>query len=132
MPKKVTLNLLFLIGTRKPLKRKTSGNPRVPFSTSQIITLENKYMEGRYLSGPAVLELSNSLNLSEHRVKIWFQNRRAREKKTQVKKDQTSSQNEVVPSDKEAATPQHIGQKLPKTFLASGLKSYRWNPCYVF
>ncbi|EDO49539.1 predicted protein, partial [Nematostella vectensis] len=66
---------------RKSRKRRSSGNPRVPFSTSQLMELEHKYVETRYLSGPEVAELANGLRLSEHRVKIWFQNRRAREKK---------------------------------------------------
>ncbi|XP_031549233.1 homeobox protein MSX-1-like [Actinia tenebrosa] len=67
---------------RKSIKRKSSGNPRVPFSTSQLMTLEHKYLEARYLSGSEVTDLSTALSLSEHRVKIWFQNRRAREKKS--------------------------------------------------
>ena len=48
------------------------------------MTLEHRYLETRYLSGPEVSELSATLSLSEHRVKIWFQNRRAREKKSQI------------------------------------------------
>jgi hypothetical protein len=77
---------IFIAGAkrRKCSKRKSSGNPRVPFSTSQLMTLENKYLETRYLSGSDVTDLSATLALSEHRVKIWFQNRRAREKKSHI------------------------------------------------
>ncbi|PFX20706.1 homeobox protein MSH-D-like [Stylophora pistillata] len=64
-------------------KRRSSGCPRVPFSTSQLMTLEQKYTENHYLSGKQVTELARSLDLPQHRIKIWFQNRRAREKRNQ-------------------------------------------------
>ena len=73
-------------GSRRKLKnfkRRSSGSPRVPFSTSQLMTLEQKYTENHYLSGSQVSELASSLNLPHHRIKIWFQNRRAREKRSQ-------------------------------------------------
>jgi len=67
----------------KNCKRRSSGSPRVPFSTSQLVTLEQKYTENHYLSGSQVTELASSLNLPHQRIKIWFQNRRAREKRSQ-------------------------------------------------
>ena len=115
------------------MKRKTSGNPRVPFSTSQLMTLETKYMEARYLSGPEVSDLSSSLNLSEHRVKIWFQNRRAREKKTQHKKGQPSL--EIESGSSKGQTPEVqsdcvylMGQNFTHAFFAFGLGKYRLSP----
>lgn len=73
-------------GSRRRLnnsKRRSSGCPRVPFSTSQLMTLEQKYTENHYLSGSQVTDLAHSLDLPQHRIKIWFQNRRAREKRNQ-------------------------------------------------
>ena len=54
----------------------------MPFSTSQLMSLEQKYTENHYLTGAQVAELARSLNLPQHRIKIWFQNRRAREKRS--------------------------------------------------
>ncbi|XP_072023804.1 uncharacterized protein [Amphiura filiformis] len=62
-------------------KRKLGRNPRVPFSPAQVATLEQKFRCTHYLSSIDVAELSQALNLSENRVKIWFQNRRARERR---------------------------------------------------
>ena len=79
-------NILNYLGSKrkaKNCKRRSSGSPRVPFSSAQLITLEQTYTENRYLSGPQVAELGASLNLPHHRIKIWFQNRRAREKRNQ-------------------------------------------------
>ena len=76
----------YWLGSRRKLrncKRRSSGSPRVPFSSSQLMTLEQTYTENRYLSGPQVAELATSLSLPHHRIKIWFQNRRAREKRSQ-------------------------------------------------
>lgn len=58
-----------------------SGSPRVPFSTEQLTRLEKSYDESHYVSATQVSQLSTMLKLPENRIKIWFQNRRAREKK---------------------------------------------------
>ena len=83
---KTTTSSFCCLGSRRKLKnckRRSSGSPRVPFSTSQLMTLEQKYTENHYLSGSQVTELASSLNLPHQRIKIWFQNRRAREKRSQ-------------------------------------------------
>lgn len=43
--------------------------------------LENAYEKSHYVSAAQVSQLSTTLKLPESRIKIWFQNRRAREKK---------------------------------------------------
>ncbi|KAL9957861.1 hypothetical protein ACROYT_G034811 [Oculina patagonica] len=65
-------------------RHKLDRNPRIPFSTSQLAALEAKFLQTQYLSGSEVRDLSSTLRVTEHRVKIWFQNRRAREKKTRA------------------------------------------------
>ncbi|XP_037795079.1 homeobox protein Nkx-2.5-like [Penaeus monodon] len=62
-------------------KRKLGRNPRVPFSSTQLAALEARFRQSQYLSSCDVAELSSLLNLTETRVKIWFQNRRARERR---------------------------------------------------
>ncbi|KAI8484331.1 PREDICTED: homeobox protein vab-15-like [Branchiostoma belcheri] len=69
-------------------KRKLGRNPRVPFSAHQVATLESKFRRTHYLSSVDVSELSVALNLSENRVKIWFQNRRARERRERENREQ--------------------------------------------
>nr|XP_054759075.1 homeobox protein MSX-1-like [Lytechinus pictus] len=81
-------------------KRKLGRNPRVPFSPTQVATLEQKFRCTHYLSSIDVAELSAALNLSENRVKIWFQNRRARERRDKEGIDQklpSSSTSNLLP-----------------------------------
>ncbi|CAH8446461.1 unnamed protein product, partial [Schistosoma turkestanicum] len=45
-----------------------SRSPRIPFSRDQIIGLEQKFQNSKYLSGWEVKQLAKSLNLTETRV----------------------------------------------------------------
>ncbi|XP_028852742.1 NK2 transcription factor related 7 [Denticeps clupeoides] len=60
-------------GGRKPrLRRK----PRVLFSQTQVLELERRFKQQRYLSAPERHHLAAALKLTPTQVKIWFQNRR--------------------------------------------------------
>uniref|UniRef100_A0A672J010 Caudal type homeobox 1a n=1 Tax=Salarias fasciatus TaxID=181472 RepID=A0A672J010_SALFA len=73
-------------------KTRTKDKYRVVYSDHQRLELEKEFQFNRYITMRRKSELSMALSLSERQVKIWFQNRRAKERKLNRKKLQHSQQ----------------------------------------
>lgn len=69
---------------RKNGKLRAKRKPRILFSQTQVLDLERRFRQQRYLSAPEREILSQALSLSATQVKIWFQNRRYKSKKMQA------------------------------------------------
>ncbi|VVD04655.1 unnamed protein product [Leptidea sinapis] len=61
--------------------RRSGRHARVPFTAAQAAALEAAYARAPYLAPPALKALAAALQLRDDRIKIWFQNRRARERR---------------------------------------------------
>ncbi|XP_005373760.1 PREDICTED: homeobox protein Nkx-2.6 [Chinchilla lanigera] len=62
-------------GPERP-KTRQRRKPRVLFSQAQVLALERRFKQQRYLSAPEREHLASALQLTSTQVKIWFQNRR--------------------------------------------------------
>ncbi|XP_004630723.1 homeobox protein Nkx-2.6 [Octodon degus] len=62
-------------GPERP-KTRQRRKPRVLFSQAQVLALERRFKQQRYLSAPEREGLASALQLTSTQVKIWFQNRR--------------------------------------------------------
>jgi homeobox protein engrailed len=69
---------------RKPKTCDTidSKRPRTAFTSSQLAHLKDEFDRSKYLTGERRQVLANELGLNESQIKIWYQNKRAKIKKT--------------------------------------------------
>ena len=102
------------ISTSKSRKRR----PRALFSHAQVYELERKYAMQKYLTANEREQLANMLRLTETQVKIWFQNRRYKNKKQRLEQVRLSPKSckdiyPPTPSPSDIRTPSPAFQMTP-------------------
>ncbi|XP_061664450.1 ventral anterior homeobox 2 [Syngnathoides biaculeatus] len=88
---------------------------RTSFTAEQLYRLEVEFQRCQYVVGRERTELARQLNLSETQVKVWFQNRR-----TKQKKDTSKDSDKRMSSSSESLATCNILRLLEQGRLLSG------------
>lgn len=86
-------------------KTRTKDKYRLVYTEVQKVELEKEYLFSHYISIQRKAELARTIGLSDRQVKIWFQNRRAKERKTKRPKGSSSGPEDQSPSSSLMAPP---------------------------
>ncbi|XP_066247882.1 homeobox protein Nkx-2.3-like [Euwallacea similis] len=71
---------------RKSGRQRTKRKPRVLFSQAQVHELEQRFKVQKYLTAPEREQMAQGLKLTPTQVKIWFQNRRYKNKRQTIER----------------------------------------------
>nr|XP_056715750.1 homeobox protein CDX-4-like [Euleptes europaea] len=105
-------------------KTRTKEKYRVVYTEQQRLELEKEFHCNRYITIKRKSELAAYLGLSERQVKIWFQNRRAKERKMIKKKiSQFDGSSGSIQSDSGSVSPAELSATLfPPSHTINGLQ----------
>ncbi|XP_022826381.1 homeobox protein Hox-A3-like [Spodoptera litura] len=102
-----------------PAPNKKTKRVRTAFITNQLLALENEFNLCRYLAPERRLQLADILHINERAIKIWFQNRRMKQKKgfleSQATSDESSEHSQSPIMYHQGVIPNHPGVRVPTT-----------------
>ena len=74
------------VAKRNGSKKSSERRMRATFSSNQTAALEKAFQEKQYLSSEDRIQLAKGLGILENQVKVWFQNRRTKSRRSAWRK----------------------------------------------
>jgi len=96
-------------------KTRTRDKYRTVYTETQRLELEAEYERSTYITSQRKTAISSAVDLSERQVKIWFQNRRAKDRKQRRRLAAKSQQQQQQPVESETETNGFVPTSLANT-----------------
>ncbi|XP_037046529.1 homeobox protein ceh-1-like [Bradysia coprophila] len=111
--------------TRKPRNKDGPKRARTAYSVEQISQLEMSFKQNAYLTRIVRLQLSEQLGLPEATIKVWFQNRRMKDKLEKRAQRTQISSTSPTPATSTSSSPQTSIPNTPvNSFYDESMDSY--------
>ena len=91
-----------------PMGSKKHKRHRTAFTPTQLLGLENAFERNHYLVGEERKQLAVFLNLSETQIKVWFQNRRTKNKRQRLQAYEDQMEDDQVPLSDDETEQHHL------------------------
>ena len=75
-----------MLAMKRASKKDVERRVRATFSSSQTAALEKAFEDKQYLSSEERIQLAKGLGIQENQVKVWFQNRRTKSRRSAWRK----------------------------------------------
>eukprot|EP00794_Sanderia_malayensis_P003458 gene3458-3954_t len=82
-----TFNIYGIINMMFKSRRLQHRKPRTIFTKEQINSLEKRFSKKQYIGKKERRLMSKNMSLDEMKIKVWFQNRRAKVKRSKAKEN---------------------------------------------
>jgi len=107
--------LMSVVGVGDTGKTRTRDKYRTVYTEKQRVELEAEYESSTYITAQRKASISAAIGLSDRQVKIWFQNRRAKDRKQRRRRTAKQQQQQQQTTESETETKSFVPAPIDTT-----------------